>query len=170
MHLHQRLDCIHRVNTKYFAIQNPAWEERNHNDIERKLDFHCIHCKVVSYRPFLIASSFYILEEVKKNWTVGRPVNNATANQVCSNLLPPHPTKHFRRFIASNRYTANKQTQNPFSCHLAFTRITYSPKLHWSRLQTTFRKWFMNQITNWLLSGLAHLYQAGSTEPSLGTA
>ena len=28
-------------------------------------------------------------------------MNDATANQGCSNLLPPHPTKQFHSFIAS---------------------------------------------------------------------
>ena len=91
-----------------------------------------------------------------------------------SNLSPPHPTKHFHRFIASNHYTANKQTQNPFSCHLAFARITYAPKLHWSWLQNTFWKWFTNQVANRLLSWFYHVYnwsfQVSLTETSLGNS
>ena len=63
-----------------------------------------------SHRPFLIASSFYVLEAIK-NWTMGRPGKDANANQVCSNLLPPYTTEQFHRLIASDRYTAVAQTQ-----------------------------------------------------------
>ena len=45
-----------------------------------------------SHCPFLIASSFYVLEVIK-NWMMGRPGNDANANQVCSNRLPPHMTE-----------------------------------------------------------------------------
>ena len=57
-----------------------------------------------SHCPFLIAS-VYLLEAIE-NWTMGSPGNDANANQVCSNLLPPHTTEQFHKLIASNRYTA----------------------------------------------------------------
>ena len=62
--------------------------ERDQDDIKGKLNFHCIRCSF----PGLSNNRFYILEAVK-NWTMGRPGKDATTNQVCSNLLPPHPTK-----------------------------------------------------------------------------
>jgi len=66
---------------------------------------------------------------------MGRLGNNATANQACSNLLRPHLTKQYHRFVASNRYTAIAQTQSSLSRHSAFTRIACAPKPHWSQLQ-----------------------------------
>ena len=104
-----------------------------------------------SYRPFLFASSFYVLEAVKK-WMMGRLENDATTNQVCSNLVPPPPTEQYHRFVASNRHTAIAQTQNLLSRHLAFAHIVCVPKLHWSRLQTTSQKWFTNQFASRLLN------------------
>ena len=46
---------------------------------------------------------------------MGRLGNNATANQACSNLLPPPLTEQYHRFVASNHYTALAQTQSSLS-------------------------------------------------------
>jgi len=94
---------------------------------------------------------FNVLEAVK-NWTMGRLGNDTTANQACSNLVPPPTTEQYHRFVASNRYTAIAQTQSSLSCYLAFTCVTYAPKPHWSRLQTTSQKWFINRFTSRLLN------------------
>ena len=64
----------------------------------------------LSHRPFLITSTFYVLEAIK-NWMMGSPGNDANANQVCSNILQPHTTEQFHKLIASNRYTAIAPTQ-----------------------------------------------------------
>ena len=70
-----------------------------------------------SNHPFLIASSFYILEAIK-HWMIGLGMT-LPANQLCS-ILPLHLIKYF---IESNQYTALAPTQNPFSCHFVFTCI-----------------------------------------------
>ena len=64
---------------------------------------HVLQISLIPRCQFLIASSFfYVLEvassffyvlEVIKNWTIGRPGNDANANQVYSNLLLPHMTE-----------------------------------------------------------------------------
>ena len=60
-----------------------------------QLTMHVLQISLVtrpSHRPFLIASTFYVLEAIE-NWTMGSPGNDANANQVCSNFLPPHTTE-----------------------------------------------------------------------------
>ena len=61
-----------------------------------------------SHHSFLIASTFYVLEAIE-TWTMRSPGNDANANQVCSNILPPHTTEY--KLIVSNRYTAITLTQ-----------------------------------------------------------
>ena len=83
MHLHERLDCIHHVNAKWFvkvsALNRIQHEEKETIMTSRENStstaaLQISRILVPSHHPFLIASSFYVLEAVK-NWTVGRPGN-----------------------------------------------------------------------------------------------
>ena len=109
---------------KVSALNRIQHEERETWGRTRLL-LHALQTSLIprpSHRPFLFASSFYLLEAVK-NWTMGRLENDATPNQACSNLVPPPPTEQYHRFTASNRYTVIAQTRSSVSRHLAFTRI-----------------------------------------------
>ena len=159
MRIHEELDCINRVNAK------PVWEVSALNRIQHEeretwgrtwLLLHAPQTSLIprpSHRPILFTSTFYILEAVK-NWTMGRLENDATPNQACSNLVPPPPTKQYHRFTASNRYIIlqlhRHEARSASTSHLHTSRACL--KLLWSRLQTTYQKWFINRFVNQFLN------------------
>ena len=125
--------------------------------LEGKHNFYWMCCKLMLF-PGLPTVHFWplwvfnVLETIK-NWTMGRLGNDATANQTCSTLFHPRPTKQYHRFIASNRYTAITQMQSSLSCHLAFPHPACAPKKpQWSRFQTTSWKWFTNRLASQFLN------------------
>ena len=151
-----RIDCIHHVNAKRFVIWlkvsalNRIQHEERETRGRTRLPLYALQISLISipsHYSFLIAFSVYILEAVK-NWTMGWLGNDVKHVLTSYLLIRPNITINSLCQIV----ILQLQTQNLFSHHLAFTHITYTPKSHWSRLQTTSWKWFMNRFTNWLLS------------------
>ena len=143
--LHKRLDC---VNAKCFVIRLKASmlnriqhkEKETQDNIKGELDFHWIHYKLFSFpglyhRPFLIVSSFYILKAVKdsrKTWTTLLQIGS-----ILTSYLFIRPNSFMDSLLQIITGLLQLQTQNLFSCYLAFTLITCTPKLRWSQLQIT---------------------------------
>ena len=152
------LDCIHHVNTKRFVIwlKVSALNKIQHEEREtREQDFHCMLCKLVSF-PCLPTIHFWSLsvftywKRSKTGQWDGLGTTLLQIKHVLTSYLPIWPNSTINSLCRIG--ILQLQTQNLFSRQLAFTHTTYTPKLHWSRLQTTSWKWFMNQFTSWLLN------------------